>query len=205
MQQTRNVPISTDLQPLSKDIQQRCGAMVQKYGSAKGFIAAYAVEKFMQRYNDPQMRAAMVVDCRESVTISVKSFGRFIVVTAIMPYVMQLCISCGVAYDAQAVELVTADIIDGFGYLSVPQIICALKYAREGRLKDGNGKNICTMYGTLSGSVVMDCINAFIRNFRNPAIEKEEQRARDYEREQSMKRAVTREEWERMQRKQPPR
>lgn len=201
----RNKPTIIDLLPLSKDVEQRCGAMVQKYGSAKGFISAYAVENFMRRYTDPQERAAMVVDCRESVTISVKTFGRFNVVTAIMPYVMQLCISCGVAYDAQAVELVTADIIDGFGYLSMSQIICALKYAREGRLKDGNNKNICTMYGTLSGSVVMDCINAFVRNFRNPAIEKEEQRARDLEREQSMKRAITKEEWERMQRKQTPR
>lgn len=178
----------------------RCLEVVRRFGNAQNLAVAYT--KGLQPYmSDAVQREKMVVSRNApSVSVICKSFqtGRAAAENVVGFHLIKLATAVGVAYNDEVVQEVASNVVDAFGWMSLAQIAVALKYAREGQLRDAQGKNLAKMYGTLSGAVVADCLRAFNLQYRVPMLEKWEQAERKVRSAEEMKTAVTFEEWQKM-------
>lgn len=125
-----------------------------------------------------QGRENMVTtDNAPTLTIASYSFGATSVRAIISAHLTSLILAYGIHGTTPVeVDIIASDIMSGFPHLKITEIMLALKMMREGKFREGRdgSSNRGEMYGSLSSSVICDCINRFCIEYRNPVLEKAE-------------------------------
>lgn len=146
-------------------------------------------------YLDSVNRRDLIGRNAPSITILSIAYGRNNVSTILEGYLIGFADAMGAMYDANTVAIVANDIINGWGHLPLSEVALALRMAREGRFRTKDGRNLATQYGNLNMAAVSDSLFAYCKEERTPAIEKREKEAAEIARQQSIKNAVTYEEY----------
>ena len=153
----------------------KCSAVLTRFGDKTQMIQHHT-QGIAEVLSDPTRREKMILHPSPSVALMVQAYGREPVQLVVEAYVMQLADSVGVQYSRDSIKVCAQDIVTGWYYLTLYEVAAALRMAREGQFRDTNGRNIATMYGCFSSAAVIDCIAAFVRQVRNPLLEKEQSR-----------------------------
>ena len=169
---------------------QRCSAALAKYGDAAQMVKHHTID-ILPVLADPQRRDAMILYPAPAMALMAQAYGREKVELVVEGHVMQLADAMGVQYERKQVKMCASDIVSGWYYLTIYEIAAALKMAREGRFRDNNGRNMATMYGAFSSAAVIDCIAFFVKNYRAPLIDQQEQQQRADAKERAAQTGIT--------------
>lgn len=180
------------MQPSATGVQRspRCEAAVAQFGERSQMVKHHTID-ILPVLADPQRRDAMILHPAPSVALMSQAYGRDVVELVVEGHVMQLADAIGVPYKREQVKMCAGDIVSAWYYLTIYEIVAALKMAREGRFRDNNGRNMATMYGQFSSAAVIDCIAFFVRNYRAPLRDKQEQQRQQEERERAARSGIT--------------
>lgn len=145
------------------------------------FVKVYSPETIHGHLTDPDKRDLLITSEKiPSVTIARKAFGDAPIKLILRSHLFELAQATGIQSTAENIDAIIDDIISGYGYLKISEIILALKMMRESKFRegrDGSG-NRGTFYGRLDGQVITDCINRFVVEYRNPLLDKVENERR---------------------------
>lgn len=193
MAETQPNKASCNALVLSQSVSDKVAYCRKQHGTTLQMVKIYT--ETLAPYLDSTNRRDLIGRNAPSVTILSIAYGRNNVSTILEGYLIGFADAMGAMYDTNTVAIVANDIINGWGHLPLSEVALALRMAREGRFRTKDGRNLATQYGTLNSAAVSDCLFAYCKEERTPAIEKREKEAAEIARQQSIKNAVTYEEY----------
>ena len=108
-------------------------------------------------------------------TVMVAAYGRPAVSVIIEGNLAAFGDAMGATYNGEQLAQIAGDILSAYHYLTLADIILALKMGREGKFRDAQGNNIAKTYGVLSAAVVADIMYRYCRDVRNVELDRRQQ------------------------------
>lgn len=166
---------------------------LSRFTTASKFVNAY--NKANDKYILADKYLAVNNDVSPTITIAKMTFGESVVKIIIEQHLQELAIAFGVRSTRDAISYIADDIIDGYYYLKMSELILALHLIRQGKIREpddynADGTNAAKMYGVISTQSICNCLHIFCTTIRARYIEQREQRERELRRIEDDKNAV---------------
>lgn len=155
-------------------LRAKADAAIALYGNAAQMQHRYTVG-MARLLNDATRRDVLIAnEAIPTCTVMVAAYGQPAVSVIIEGNLAAFGDAMGASYTGEQLTIIAGDVIAAYHYLTVADIVLALKMGREGKFRDQQGNNISKTFGTLSASVVMDVIYKYCRDVRNVEIDRRE-------------------------------
>ena len=141
-----------------------------------------------------QGRETMVTDTTiPTLATARNAYGLTTSKALIAKHLQELASAMGVTATAKSVDAIAEDILSGYGDLRATELILAFKLMREGKFRDGANqeRDSCQFYGTLSSQVICNCLYRYRFEYRNPILQREEQKRHRRKVEEELQQAAT--------------
>lgn len=125
-----------------------------------------------------------------SLTIASSTYGLDAVKSLVMSYITDHCTICSISAELLQIERIADDIIFGYGYLKISEVILFFQMLRSGYFRNGDNDR-AKMFGSLSGQVINDCLYQFKNGFRSDVLEGYRQEQAKAKRENELSETMT--------------
>lgn len=172
----------------------KINSCLANYSDASIFVRSFNLQNSDCYFNGDTTRADLVTtEVAPTLNIAKMAYGFGYVNMVVSEHLTALAMAMGATATDTTINMVAYDVINGFGYLKITEIILAIRMMREGKFRSGiaGADNRAHFFGQLTSDVVCDCLNRFCIEFRNPILDAVEQKRVDEEREKRMMNAAT--------------